>query len=160
MHFSHWESLSKRHLFPESIFEVRTKKCKETVKRNRTTGKCLPFAKRNVLHFHAKKKKDKDWFYHMRSHFAWIWTLTGVFYSEHSFCCFTDYTKLYACAHRASQTLTARHEAGPALVVSQVSREWAQPCSGLQQQLGQQAGPAGTASSPPRATALRICLFL
>lgn len=110
------------HLFPESIFEVRTKKCKKTVKRNRTTGKCQPFTTRNVLHFHARKKKTKDWFYHLRSHFAWIWTLTGAFYSEHSFCCFTDYTKLYVCAHRASKTLTARLEAGPALVVSQVSR--------------------------------------
>lgn len=26
------------------------------------------------------RKKDKDWFYHMRSHFAWIWTLTGVLF--------------------------------------------------------------------------------
>lgn len=70
----------------------------------------------------------------MRSHFAWIWAVTGVFYpedSEHSFCCFTDYTKPYVCAHRASKTLIARLEAGPALVVSHVSREWAHPCSGL-----------------------------
>lgn len=39
----------------------------------------------------------------MSSHFVWIWTLTGICYStdsEHSFCCFTDYTKLYVCAHR------------------------------------------------------------
>ena len=39
----------------------------------------------------------------MSSHFSWIWTLTGICYStdwEHSFCCLTDYTKLYVCAHR------------------------------------------------------------
>lgn len=136
------------HLFPESIFEVRTKKCKKTVKRNRTTGKCQPFTTRNVLHFHARKKKTKDWFYHVRSHFAWIWTLTGAFYSEHSFCCFTDYTKLYVCAHRASKTLTARLEAGPALVVSQVSR------------VGSQQGRTRFHSLlTPRATAPRTYLF-
>jgi len=48
-------------------------------------------------------KKHKEGFYHTSSHFAWIWTLTGICYStgtEHSFCCFTDYTKLYVCAHR------------------------------------------------------------
>lgn len=90
------------------------------------------------------RKKDKDWFYHMRSHFAWIWTLTGVFYSEHSFCCFTDYTKLYVCAHRVSKTLPAGLEAGPALVVSQVSRVGS-PCPGLacsrQDQLAQPPHP-------------------
>lgn len=51
------------------------------------TGSCTPFAKRNALHFHAKKKKDKETFYH-----EWSFCLdlnSGICYSigtEHSFC--------------------------------------------------------------------------
>lgn len=74
-------------LFPDSISETRTKKCKKTAKRYKMTGSCTPFAKRNALHFHAKKKKDKETFYH-----EWSFCLdlnSGICYSigtEHSFC--------------------------------------------------------------------------
>lgn len=66
------------------------------------TGKCVPFTKRNTLHFHAKKKNTRDTFYH-----EWSFCLdlnSGICYcvgTEHSFCWFSDYTKLYDCASRA-----------------------------------------------------------
>lgn len=61
---------------------------------------------------------------------AWLWSLTGICYSthsEHSLFCFTDYTKLYVCEQ---SSLTTCLEAGPALVVPWVSREWTYPRSG------------------------------
>lgn len=168
-HFSWWEFLSKMRAFPESSFEVRRKKCKKTVKRDRTTGKCLPFTKRNALQFHArkkKKKKDKEQFYHMSSHFAWIWTLTGICCStdsEHRFCCFTDCTKLYVCAHRVLFLHDLRQD------LLWYCPEF--PENGLTAALDWPAEPAGPTGGsrqiqmarspqPPGTTVLRIYSFL
>lgn len=132
-HFSWWESLSKMRVFPESISEVRRKKCKKTVKRDRTTGKCFPFTKRNALQFHAKKKKKRqrailsyeqsfcldlnsNWnllFYRFRTPFL-------LFYWLHKTVCL--------CSRSSLPTWL---EAGLALVLPWVSREWAYHCSGL-----------------------------
>lgn len=132
-HFSHWESLSKTHLFPESISEVRTRKRNKAVKRNRTTG--CPLLKEMFCIF-MPRKKDKDWFYHMRSHFAWIWTPNWSLLSRTEFLLFYWLHKTLRLCSQSKARLSL--QAGPALMVSQVSRERAHhPCS---------AWPAGRTS--------------
>lgn len=96
--FNWWGSFTRIHFWSQN----KKKKSKKTAKRDKMTGKCVPFTKRNTLHFHAKKKNTRDTFYH-----EWSFCLdlnSGICYcvgTEHSFCWFSDYTKLYDCASRA-----------------------------------------------------------
>lgn len=133
-HFSWWEFLSKMRAFPESSFEVRRKKCKKTVKRDRTTGKCLPFTKRNALQFHARKKKKKR----QRAILSYEQSFCLDLNSNWNllFCRFRTPFLLFYWLHKtvrlcSQSSLPTWLEAGPALVLPWVSREWADCCSGL-----------------------------
>lgn len=80
----------------------------------------------------------------MSSHFAWIWTHTGICYStgaEHSVCCFTDYTKLYVCAHRVFLLHDLRQDL-----------RWGFPGGGLPPALDWSAEPAGSTGGAGRSS--------
>lgn len=72
--FNWWGSFTRIHFWSQNN---KKKKSKKTAKRDKMTGKCVPFTKRNTLHFHAKKKKTETHFI-TSGHFAWTLTLESV----------------------------------------------------------------------------------
>lgn len=72
--FNWWGSFTRIHFWSQNN---KKKKSKKTAKRDKMTGKCVPFTKRNTLHFHAKKNPPETHFI-TSGHFAWTLTLESV----------------------------------------------------------------------------------